>query len=141
MMFEDEHYKRRLVLISKIVFPFDFVLGLTLIFFAKTAQGILNMGHLDEPAFIRMAGVFTFFLGYLYFLAYRNPEKHFILFQVTLVLRGFLTISHFSEAQFLIGGSLSLTHYLFYGMSFLDLVICTAQIYFLRKMKKQWLLI
>lgn len=140
-MLDEEHYRKRLVLIAKIVFPFDFVLGLILIIFAKTVQDVLNIGHLDEPAFIRMAGVFTFFLGYLYFLAYRNPKKNFILFQVTLVLRGFLTISHFSEAQFLIGGALSLTHYLFYGMSFLDLVVCSAQIYFLRRMNKEWLLI
>lgn len=140
-MLGEEHYRRRLVLISKIVFPFDFVLGLALIIFAKTVQVILNIGYLDEPSFIRMAGVFTFFLGYLYFLAYRNPEKNFVLFQVTLVLRGFLTISHFCEAQFLITGALSLAHYLFYGMSFLDLVICTAQIYLLRKMKREWLLI
>jgi hypothetical protein len=140
-MLEENHDREKLVLISKIVFPFDFVLGLILIIFAKTVQDILNIGHLEEPSFIRMAGVFTFFLGYLYFLSYRNPEKNFILFQVTLVLRGFLTISHFSEAQFLIGGALSLTHYAFYAMSFLDLIVFSAQIYFLRRMKKKWFLI
>ena len=140
-MLEENHDRKRLVLISKIVFPFDFVLGLTLIIFAKAVQEILGIGHLEEPIFIRMAGVFTFFLGYLYFLSYRNPEKNFVLFQVTLVLRGFLAISHFSEAQFLIGGNLSLSHYAFYAMSFLDLMVFGAQIYFLRRMKKKWLLI
>ncbi len=140
-MLEENHDREKLVLISKIVFPFDFVLGLILIIFAKTLQDILNIGHLEEPTFIRMAGVFTFFLGYLYFLSYRNPEKNFILFQVTLVLRGFLTISHFCEAQFLIGGALSLIHYGFYAMSFLDLIVFSAQIYFLRRMKKKWFLI
>ena len=93
---------KRLVLLAKLVFPFDLILGLGLIFLAGMVQDILNIGYLEEPAFIRMAGVFTFFLGYLYFLAYRDPDRHFILFQATLVLRGFLAISHFSEALFLI---------------------------------------
>lgn len=136
-MLNEESNKKRIVLISKILFPFDFVLGFLLIIFAKAVQDILNIGYLDEPAFIRMAGVFTFFLGYLYFLIYRNPDGNFILFQVTIVLRGFLTISHFSEAYFLIEGSALLTYYLFYGMCFLDLVVCIAQGYLLLKMKRK----
>ena len=132
---------KRLALIAKIVFPFDLTLGFGLIFLAGMVQDILDIGHLEEPAFIRMAGVFTFFLGYLYFLAYRDPDRYFILFQVTLVLRGLLTISHFSEAQFLIPGPSSTGHYLFYAMSFLDLVVSSAQIYFIRKMNRKWFLI
>lgn len=140
-MFEENNAQKRLVLLAKIVFPFDFILGLCLIFFAGMVQDILNIGHLKEPAFIRMAGVFTVFLGYLYFLAYRKPDKNYILFQVTLVLRGLLTISHFSEAWFLFEGSATAAHSLFYGMSFLDLIVCSAQIYFIRKMKRRWFLI
>ena len=140
-MADEERARKWVVLLSRLLFPFDMLLGLGLYFLAGTVQEILQIDQAGGLAFIRMAGVFTFFLGYLYYLVQRDSSRRLVLFQVTSVLRAVLTLSHFYEAWLLGGGSDNLAPIFFYAMSFLDLVVCAVQITLLRKLNRRWLLL
>lgn len=99
------------------------------------------MGRTDEPAFIRISGLFTVLLGYLYYRVYRDPRGGLALFQVTTVARLLLAILHFCEARFLIPGPHAVPHYLFYAMSAGDLGIFGLQVCVLGKLGRKWLVV
>jgi hypothetical protein len=66
-------------------FVFDTVLGIFCIAFAPTLQEWLRMPECD-PVFIRLTGLFPMFIGYCYFLMFRDPRR-FPLIQVTTLER------------------------------------------------------
>jgi hypothetical protein len=68
-------------------FIFDILLGFFLIIFAKDIQIFLEIGIREEPAFIRLIGLFPIFVGYLYYLMFRDQKKYAVLIKVTLLER------------------------------------------------------
>ena len=124
-----------------VAFIVDAALGLLCIFFAHQVQIILNIAIREEPVFIRLLGLFPLFVGYLYYLLFRDQKKYLILIQVTVVERILYPILLSFEIFYLLKAPFSLIHYSFIGMALVTLFLGVMQIYYLKNLKEQEVLI
>lgn len=112
----------------------DSVFGLLLLVFASPIQSWLNIGIREEPFFIRVAGGFLIFIGYLYYLTYREHEKYPILIQATFVLRVIFTLLLFSEIFILLPAPFALVHIALLILALGEFYFGVMQAYHLKKL-------
>lgn len=125
-------FKLRAVLLEASLI--DFVLGISVIAFASQIQNWLAIGIRAEPFFIRIAGGFLVFIGYLYYLAYRYHEKYPILVQATLMLRFIFILLLFSEIFILLRGPFSIVHIILLIPVLGEVYFAVMQTYHLRRL-------
>jgi len=118
-------------------FIVDVALGLLCIFFAQQVQVILNVAIREEPVFIRLLGLFPIFVGYLYYLIFRDQRKYVVLIQLTIVERFSYPILLSVELFYLLPGPFSLIHFAFSGMAFITLFLAFMQVYYLIKLNQK----
>lgn len=112
----------------------DSVFGLLLLVFASCFQSLLDIGIREEPLFIRIAGGFLIFVGYLYYLTYRDHEKYPILIQATFVLRIIFTLLLLSEIFILLPRPFALVHIALLILALGEVYFGVMQAYHLKKL-------
>lgn len=120
----------------------DGLIGGPIVFlFAEKVHAVFVAPMESEPLFVRTTGLFMFFMGYQYYLAYRDFEKYLCLVQTTILLRTIFMAANFLEAFFLLPKPFSFPNYYFFGIGLFDMVMVAAQIYCLKKLGKRWLVL
>lgn len=120
----------------------DGLIGGPIVFlFAEKVHDIF-VTHIEvEPLFVRTTGLFMFFMGYQYYLAYRDYERYLCLVQTTILLRAIFMTANLLEAFFLMERPFSFPNYYFFAMGLFDMFMGAAQIYCLNGLGEKWLLL
>jgi hypothetical protein len=143
-MMEHINTKEKIVKLLKICLILGWIDGLVggplVVIFAEKIHDIFVISISVEPLFIRIAGLFMFFMGYQYYLAYRNYVKYLSLVQTTIILRGIFMVANLVEAFFLLERPFSFPNYYFIAIGLFDMFMCAVQVYCLKKLGKKWLL-
>ena len=121
-------------------FIVDVALGLICVFFAQEVQIILNVGREEEPAFIRILGLFPIFVGYPYYLIFCDQRKYLVLIQVTVLERLSYPILLSAEIFYLLPGPFSLIHLVFSAMALITLFLALMQVYYLIQLNQKVIL-
>ena len=109
--------------------------------FATNIHSIFVISIDKEPLFVRTTGLFMLFMGYQYYLAYRDYEGYLCLVQTTILLRAIFAAANLLEAFFLMERPFSFPNYYFLAMGLFDMFMGAVQIYCLKKLGKRWLVL
>lgn len=120
-----------------VAFIVDVALGLICILFAHQVQVILNVAIREEPAFIRLLGLFPLFVGYLYYLIFRDQRKYIVLIQATVVERLLYPVLLSLELFYFLAGPFGLIHLLFSIMAVITAFLAFAQVYYLKRLSQK----
>ncbi len=120
-----------------VAFIVDAALGLLCIFFAHQVQIILNVAIREEPVFIRLLGLFPLFVGYLYYLLFRDQRKYIMLIQITVIERFLYPILLSVELIFLLPRPFALIHIAFCIMALITLFLALMQVYYLIRLNRK----
>lgn len=119
----------------------DVALGMFCVFFARWIEIILNLSVNEEPALIRILGLFPIFVGYLYYLIFCDQRKYIVLIQITVVERFLYPILLSAELFYLLPGPFSLIHLAFGIMAVITLFLALMQAYYLKQLNQRIILI
>ncbi len=138
---EKEENVKKLLKFCLLLGTLDGLVGGPVVFlFATKIHSIFVVSIDIEPLFVRTTGLFMLFMGYQYYLAYRDYEEHLCLVQTTIVLRAVFMVANLLEAFFLLERPFSFPNYYFFAMGLFDMFMGAIQIYCLKRLGKRWLL-
>ena len=116
-----------------VAFVVDVLLGLICVFFAGWVQRTLQLPLEQEPVFLRMLGLFPTFVGYLYYLIFRDMKKYHALIQVTVVERFMYPVILSAELLFLLPNPSAILTISFIVMAVITLFLAIMQTVYLRR--------
>jgi hypothetical protein len=139
---QKEENVKKLLKLCLLVGAIDGLIGGPLVvLLANTIHNIFVIHIGIEPLFVRTTGLFMLFMGYQYYLAFRDYEKYISLVQTTILLRVIFMIANFLEAFLLLERPFSFPNYYFLAMGVFDMCMAATQIYCLKKLGKRWLVL
>lgn len=105
---------------------YDWVLGLTFLFFYRTFFEALSITIPENPAYLSLSAVFVFGLGFLYYFAYAHFQKNRDLVKIgTLYKFGYVFVGLYYLSIGL------LPHYVFLIFGLIDAIVGIISIQYL----------